>query len=340
MTVRILGIGWATPLGRDRDAVWSAIRRGDAPSPGRLTNPFNQCEFPVFRVDPATVGDVARLPRLRRSSAISHFSMAAAKDALASAGCDPAPGRLALVFAVTNGGVIYTRRFFEEVSRSGTHAGSPLLFPETVYNAPASHIAAALGITGIATTIVNDATAGIDAIAAACELLESGACDRCLVVAAEEADWTICEGYKAWRLAADAPPIVPFGGGGTIFGEGAAALLLGADGGGAIVGQVHQGAAFRNPAEARHLLAACGGTAARIVVSAASGTKFDAAEADLRAAEIHIAPKVSLGEAFAASTVMQVACAALALENCAAGTLAFVPAVGLQGQVAAVTLRA
>src|SRR3712207_7831863 len=42
--------------------------------------------------------------------------------------------------AVSNGGVIYTKRFYHEVVESGAEAASPLLFPETVFNAPASHL--------------------------------------------------------------------------------------------------------------------------------------------------------------------------------------------------------
>lgn len=338
MSARIQGMGWVTPLGRDLAGVWDAVQAGSAPEPARLTNPFNGRSFPVWRVDPSTLADVARLPRLRRSSVISHFAVAAAMDALRDAGCDAARERLAVVFAATNGGVIYTRRFFEEVSITGTQAGSPLLFPETVYNAPASHIAAVAGITGVVTTLVNDATAGVDAISAACELLDSGACDRCLVVAAEEADWAICEAYAAWNLIAAEPPVMPFSGRGAIFSEGAAALLLGPEGDGPAVERIYDGSTFPSIAKARQSLAGFAeDSGAQITISSASGTSFDNAEADLRGPRF--TPKASLGEAFAASMLMQVACAALALRQHPNGTRAFVPAVGFHGQVAALTLR-
>ena len=67
-------------------------------------------------------------------------SAAASLAALRDAGLAPESlGRCALIFAVSDGGVIYTRKFYDQVVREG--AGSPLLFPETVYNAPGSHIA-------------------------------------------------------------------------------------------------------------------------------------------------------------------------------------------------------
>jgi len=339
MNVCIQGLGWVTPLGRDLSAVWQAVQDGTVPEPSQLENPFNGRKFPVRRIEPATVTDVARLPRLRRSSLISHFAVAAAQDALRDAGCDPLTERLAVVFAATNGGVIYTRRFFEEVSKSGTQAGSPLLFPETVYNAPASHIAATAGVAGTVTTIVNDATAGIDALAAACDLLESGACDRCLLVAAEESDWAICEAYAAWKLNAAASSSEPSQGRGTIFAEGAAALLLGGNGGGPAIDRIFDGTTFRSIGEARRSITDFAAQAgAGMTISSVSGTRFDEAEADLTG--LRFAPKISLGEAFAASTVMQIACATLTLREKPANDRVFVPAVGFHGQVAAVSLRA
>ncbi len=337
--VRIQGIGWVTPAGRDLASVWSAVRTGAVPPLSEIVNPFDLRVFPVWRVDPAIVADAARLPRLRRSSAISHFAVTAALDALRDSGCDPARERLGVVFAATNGGVIYTRRFFEEVSKSGTQAGSPLLFPETVYNAPASHIAAVAGITGTVTTIINDATAAIHAISAACDLLDSGTCDRCLVVAAEEADWAICEAYAAWNLSAPEGTAVPLGGSGAIFAEGAAALLLGSDGDGPAIERILDGGTFASIADARKQVAAFAkDAAAQLSVCSASGTLFDDAEADLRGPRIF--PKAVLGEAFATSALTQVACAALALREHSPGARAFVSAVGFSGQAAALTLRA
>ncbi len=49
----------------------------------------------------------------------------------------------------------YSRRFYEEVLRDPATA-SPLIFPETVFNAPASHLAAFLGTTAINYTLVGD----------------------------------------------------------------------------------------------------------------------------------------------------------------------------------------
>jgi hypothetical protein len=305
-----------------------------------LKNPFSGQAHPVLLVDPATVEDVTRMPRLRRSSAISHFAVAAGLDAIKAAGYQPGSSRLALVFASTNGGVIHTRRFFSDVSKSGPHAGSPLLFPETVYNAPASHIAAALGITGTTLTLVGDSTAGVDALAAGIDLLASGACDHCLVVAAEEADWTLCEAYATWGLSSVNPEGGASYGSGAVFSEGAAALLLGGKGQAPAIEDMRAGIAFRTLEEARNRMTSlCADMDAQFctrLVSGCSGGRFDLVESSLPPTIEHFAPKLVLGEAFAASTLIQTACAAISLPD---GTRALVPATGYHGQVAALTVR-
>jgi hypothetical protein len=81
MTASIAGMGWVTPLGRDLESVWKAICENKRPDTSRLENPISKglCRFCVCRK--TLVRDTAALPRLRRSSIISHFAVAAATDA-------------------------------------------------------------------------------------------------------------------------------------------------------------------------------------------------------------------------------------------------------------------
>src|SRR5204862_1618937 len=95
-------------------------------------------------------------------------------------------GRVALIFAISNGGVIYTKRFYRDVVDAGVQSASPLLFPETVFNAPASHLAAILGITGTTYTLVGDGAVGLLAIRMAEDLMANEALDHCLIVGTEE----------------------------------------------------------------------------------------------------------------------------------------------------------
>ena len=178
---------------------------------------------------PRRTRDCADPARFRGSRSVA--GLAALEDAKLKLDADTAP-RTALIFAVSNGGVIYTKRFYDEIVESGSQAASPLLFPETVFNAPASHLAAILGITGASYTLVGDGAVGILALKMADDLMRNDMLDHCLVVGAEEADWLLCDAYRKWRLLRSTPPIEPFGTPprGTVLSEGAGAILLSRDG--------------------------------------------------------------------------------------------------------------
>ena len=214
MSIGIAGLGWVTPLGTGLDEVWAQVRAGVVPEVKTLTNPETGRVHSVIVTPPSAVAHLSRNPRLRRASAISHLAVAAGLAALENAGEKIARERTAVVFAICDGGVLYTRKFYEQIARQGANTASPLLFPETVYNAPASHLAALLGIDGASYTLVGDGSVGMSALHFAAELLETSDVEQVVVVGAEECDWILCEAYAAWRLAR------------TPLAEGAAALVL------------------------------------------------------------------------------------------------------------------
>lgn len=159
-------------------------------------------------------------PRLRRVSNVSRFAMAAGLEALGGA----KPESLGLIVCLMNGCVTFTNRFYNEVIDEPALA-SPILFPETVFNAPASHIAAYLGISGQVTTLIGEPNIIAEAMRMASDWMKSGLVEQCLVIAAEEADWLSTEavGYYDKRL---------------IVTEGAGALLLSLEGSGPRIEQI------------------------------------------------------------------------------------------------------
>src|SRR6266403_1127536 len=230
MSLAIAGMGWVTPLGSDVDSVWERLLDGHEASPTTISEKFGDRAYSVFRVPESAMEGFAH-PRLRRASVISRFAAAAGLDALRAAGVtidSQNSERTALIFAISNGGVIYTKRFYRDVVDAGAQSASPLLFPETVFNAPASHLAAILGITGASYTLVGDGAVGILALKMAEDLMASDTLDYCLVVGAEEADWLLCDAYHKWRLLRSSSPIEPFQQPprGMILSEGAGAVLL------------------------------------------------------------------------------------------------------------------
>lgn len=321
MSLCIRGMGWVTPLGTQIDGVWEKLLHGEEASPSEVEGPHGDPKYPAFRVPESPPVHA----RLRRSSAISRFAVAAGLAALANAGIDPAAEaeRLALIFATSNGGVIYTKRFYHDIVNGGARTASPLLFPETVFNAPASHLAAIMGIDGASYTLVGDSAVGLLALQMAEDLLRSDALDHCLVVAAEEVDWLLCDAYRKWRLLRESTPLQlhqrPARG--MILSEGGGALLLSRSGE-IEIERISPGGNFWKRDQAAGLLTNILddllATDADFLVGSANGTFIDAAEEKAVAfARIgrSYSPKPALGEAVSAGTLWQVIIAALALRS-------------------------
>lgn len=331
MNAGIAGVGWVTPLGVGLDEVWARLQNGDVAESKTLLNPETGRAHPCMTVPPKMVEAVGRNPRLRRSSAISYFAVSAGLAALENAGIVMTPelaARTAVVFAISDGGVLYTRKFYEQIVKQGANAASPLLFPETVYNAPASHLSALLGIDGASYTLVGDASIGLTALHFAAQLLALGNVDQCVVVGAEECDWILCEAYADWRLAQ------------TPLAEGAAAVVLRRAGRWNVA--THPGAPFIQRREAAgalgRVLAELRGPEPQLIVSSANGTFVDHAEEAALPISTHtFSPKRQLGESPGASALLQLVLAAVALEKLSL-TEALVPVVGWNQQANAARL--
>ncbi|MEP6673361.1 MAG: beta-ketoacyl synthase N-terminal-like domain-containing protein [Chthoniobacter sp.] len=352
MSARIAGLGWVTPLGAGLDEVWERLGRGDVAEAKMVTNPETGREHVYAPVPPKTVEALGRNPRLRRSSAISYFAVAAGMAALENAGVVITPesaARTALVFAISSGGVIYTRKFYEQIVKQGANTASPMLFPETVYNAPASHLAAQFGIDGASYTLVGDSTVGLAALKFAEQLLATGDLDRVVVVGSEECDWILCEAYRDWRLSRG-----PGKAHGALLAEGAAAVVLAREG--AVELQLHDGVPVFRQQEAEAALTRVyaellprGGADA--VIGCANGTFVDAIERrvigrHLPEAAVYF-PRQSLGEALGASALLQTVVAALAVRHGALPGAAdakriettFVSALGFNQQASGAVLK-
>ena len=343
--VSVVATGCVTPLGMGRRELRRAVLEGVSPVESRMSLPWRGEEAVYYSLPPEVERELARLPRLRRASGISYAAVAAARgclDAVPEGG--ELPTKRAVVFSASDGSVQFTRRFFESVEENGPGGGSPLLFPETVFNAPASHLCATLGWTGEALSLVGDACSGLQAGAVASDLLRTGASEMVLVVAAQEADGISMEAYEAWGIGAKG------GTGGTIFSEGAGGILLQAEGAGPAV-RFHPGMLRTRGNTTRGLLQAmaedlCVTDDSELLV-VLSGT--DASAAEYRAAQklfpsaTLLQPRRVLGEALCAASLWQVVLAVELLGEPPEGKrfrCAFVPVFGYQGQAGAALVEA
>jgi hypothetical protein len=93
-----------------------------------------------------------------------------------------------------SGCVNFSRRFYDETLKNPATA-SPVIFPETVFNAPASHLSALLGTSALNYTLVGDPGTFLLGLSVAADWLTRGSVRGCLVIGAEELDWLVAEAF-------------------------------------------------------------------------------------------------------------------------------------------------
>lgn len=322
----IQGVGAVTPIGADAKQTWDELIRGTEAVRQLLPKGFGGRSYYYSAVPVKFTAAAGRQPRLRRSGEISLLGVSAGLAALADAGIPLEEAcRGAIVFSIACGGVVYTRRFYHEVRTEGANVASPLLFPETVYNAPASHLAALLKIDGRDYTLVGDSSVGLSALHFASQLLAiDPTLPFCVVVGVEEADWVLADGFATWRMASNKSSFPVFGPRqGTILAESAAAVVLSRSGSLRLVG-TSAGLPFFSQKEAPAALAevvaqVCHGRTPAGILSSANGTFADRVEEAMFASGFGSVPvyahKPAIGDSLGASALLQLVLAKFALEQ-------------------------
>ncbi len=332
--IAITGTGAVSPAGWRAADLFQAVRQSRGFEPGAIERPLGgeTVRTPVHRV-PADASAAPKGPRLRRASAITKFAAAATFEALGEDRLRRiAAGelRVGVIFTLMNGCVNYSNRFFGEVL-SDPPLASPILFPETVFNAPSSHLSATLGSTAPNDTLIGDASGFISGIDLAAEWICRGDVDGCVVVAAEEADWLSAEAAGLYREAS-----VPAEGAGAVFleaAEGPVRLLR-------LPEPIsYAGIPRADAARALRDSLRLPDENAALLVSGRSG------ETDLDAATwhdwsgLHLSPRAVMGEGMGAAVAWQTVVAVEALRNGLAER-AVVAAIGSNQQAAGMVIGA
>ena len=196
--VFVHGLGAVSPAGWGMEALHAAVSKQSVIAPVQVSRPGWPQGVQVRRVpSPAPKPAFLAHARLRRSSPITHFAVSAALEALGNEVSAVGSGvvRLGIVLCVMSGCVNYSRRFYDEVLKEPATA-SPLVFPETVFNAPCSHLAALLGAKGVTYSIVGDPGTFVQGLALGAEWLVNQEVDGCLVIGAEEGDWITADAFR------------------------------------------------------------------------------------------------------------------------------------------------
>jgi beta-ketoacyl synthase-like protein len=152
---------------------------------------------PAFR--PA---DVVPGLRTRRMDRLSAWALVGSALAFKDAGVDSeslSGDRTAVVSGTAFGCLDLTDEFQGALSTNASQA-PPILFPETLSNLPASHVARQYGLRGPNLTLSAGRVSGEAALLQAVSLLRSGEADRALVLAGDTLNRALFEWYEAASL--------------------------------------------------------------------------------------------------------------------------------------------
>jgi len=198
--VFVAGLGAVSPAGWNVAAMRDALDKGEPLPVQATTRPGWEKPLPARLVpNPPARPEFLAHPRLRRTSPITHYAAAAALEAVAGLRANPAAKnfQMGVVACLQSGCVQYSCRFYDETLKNPATA-SPLVFPETVYAAPASHVAALLGNVVLASSLVGDPASFLQGVSLAIQWLDENRVDACLVIGAEETNWIMADAL--WHL--------------------------------------------------------------------------------------------------------------------------------------------
>ena len=283
--VVVTGAGLVTPVGLDVASTWAALLAGTN-GVGPITH-FDTAAFDVrfaAEVKGFEPGRFLDRKEVRRTDRFAQFAIAAAHEALASAGLDPVPAgidkdRIGVVIGSGIGGIAT----FEDQARVMVERGpsriSPFFVPMFIPDIAAGHVSMQHGFRGPNYATVSACSSGAHAIGDAYHVIERGDAE---VMVAGGAEATVTPlavagfaNMKALSTRNDSPQTAsrPFDRtrDGFVLGEGAGILVLerldhAVDRGATILGEL---LGFGQSADAYHLTApAPEGTGAQIAMRA------------------------------------------------------------------------
>jgi 3-oxoacyl-(acyl-carrier-protein) synthase len=232
----ITGVGIVSPIGIGKEEFLSSLRNGksgieeikefntdfSASKKGGLIRSFRPKDF-----IPAS--------KIRRLDRASQFAIAASKLALADAKFIVTQENSARV------GVVLGSGFCGLSASAEFHRGqvlesfldlNPMLFPNTVPNAPSSYVSIELGIQGVNSTLVQSFCTAEAAISFACDQLQRGKTDLILTGGVDELSELLFRGFSDLHLMAtdegDGEKSCPYDKmrNGLVLGEGAGLLAI------------------------------------------------------------------------------------------------------------------
>lgn len=233
--VVITGIGVISSMGIGRESFWKSCR--NATSGIKKITHFDSSPFRsniAGWIDNFNPKDYMSPNAYRRMGRVSRMAVAASIEALEDSKLaleTMDKDRIGVIMGTAYGSSSHVEDFFVSLLREGPRGAQPFLFPETVPNAPASHIAMFHGITGPNTTFCQNDISAENAILYAVNLLSQNIVDVVFVGGADELTAMQYGCYDALGVlnkitAKDEAAVNPAPGGGLVLGEGAGILIM------------------------------------------------------------------------------------------------------------------
>jgi 3-oxoacyl-[acyl-carrier-protein] synthase II len=282
----ITGIGSVSPFGPLRGLI---SRREIEPRP--ISAWPTEGLRRAFLVEPFRPSDIISTLKTRRLDRLSVWCLVAAGLAMQDAKLDlnkEDRTRVAVVLGTGLGCVELTESFFQSIATNGYAKSDPIIFPEGLTNAPASHVARVFGLRGPNLTLSHKGVSGESALMQAASLLRTDQADVVIVLAGDTLTRSIYEWFETAGVLSPAcfgpaPLPIPFDHAqdGFIPGEGAAAVVLepshrAAQRGAQVYASYRSGFATSNPQAAvsviRKALGAFSPADLKMVIASANGS--------------------------------------------------------------------
>ena len=230
-SIVITGLGSVSPLG---------VVQGHVEPRAVHPRPITRWPTPglrrAYQVDPFRPEDVVKGLRTRRLDRLSVWCLVAAALAMRDADLNLESAdrsRIAVVCGTGFGCLELTEACLKSIDENACGKSDPILFPETLSNAPGSHVARTYGLRGPNVTVSAKGTSGECALAAAQSLLDGEEADAAIVISGDALARSAYEWCEAARCLSSAcfeekPAMPPFSAGcdGFVPGEGVGAVVL------------------------------------------------------------------------------------------------------------------
>lgn len=242
MNLSLVSAGAVTPAGIGTDTItasWPVSQAQD--TQGRLISAA------LVKTEDPSLLRWQKEPRLRRASPITYYMIEAVAQAVEKLSAEEKK-RTGIIATFFLGCLVYSVRFYRQITDEGRRFASPVLFPETVFNSPLSHVVATLGLHGPVYSQIGDRTCWASALRTAQSWLALGTCDRVVVLGAEEFEPLEVDALRAGGLLRR----------GLVPAEGCVALMFEAsstpDSG---LGPIMDGFSFTHHRDAAHAMQRC-----------------------------------------------------------------------------------